>query len=160
LQKNEGEQQAGDHPLAGEKNKKAPTSRKCMKELGEPKNKRKRSGESQENGTPCANARGGCQTAPIANAMKVEETLETEEGTAKGRSALRKAKREAAAVKREARRKAQKEKRLAAEKKKKDAEETLRERGMRMTKGQQKITTWMSRPEAGRPPKGGRTGIG
>ena len=54
----------------------------------------------------------------------------------------------------------QKEKRLAVEKKKKDAEEKLKEKGRMMTKGQQKITAWMNRPGARRPPKGERTGVG
>ena len=46
------------------------------------------------------------------------------------------------------------------EKKKKYAEERLKEKGRIMTKGQQKITTWVSRPGARRPPKNVRTGIG
>ena len=46
------EQQSGNNPLAGEKNKKAPTSRKRMKELGEPQNKRKRWKETQEENPP------------------------------------------------------------------------------------------------------------
>ena len=45
-------------------------------------------------------------------------------------------------------------------KKKKDAEERLKEKGRKMTRGQQKITAWMNRQVAMMQPKGEKKGVG
>ena len=54
----------------------------------------------------------------------------------------------------------QKEKRLKIEKKKKEAEERLKEKGRKMSRGQEKITEWMTKPVAMKRPKVEKKGVG
>ena len=54
--------------------------------------------------------------------------------------------------------KEQKEKKLGADKKKKEFEERMKKRGRMITKGQPKITTWLSKAGTRRTTQGERTG--
>ena len=103
--------------------------------------------ETQGNPDPNANALGEGKPEPIANAIGEGGYEHCKRGSASAgeRGVGRRIKRNARQAGRELRRKEQKEKKLAAEKKKKEEEERLKKKGRKMTRGQPKITIWLSR---------------